>query len=126
MTRVRIILILGLVLTYSCDKNIINENVIGKYKNTFESNTIHYVELKPDSTFIHYYKRGEEAAKENKGIWQLSVRPKKTEIVFNTWVDFGYIDEPICNGCLRVVKLKESEMIFNVDLPNEMNFKKEE
>jgi hypothetical protein len=125
LNRIIIIIFTGLFLS-AC--NSMNEQIdfTGKYRNTFEPEATHYVELKADSTFFHYYKNGDEPALENKGYWRTSVRPQKTEIIFDTWVDFGYKDEAACNGCLRAVKIENSELIFNVDLPSEMNFKKEE
>jgi hypothetical protein len=120
-------LILGFLLLCSCNRNVVNtDNVVGKYINTFESDAMHYVELKADSTFLHYYKKGAEIQQENKGTWQLLKSDKKNEIVFRTWVAFGINKKYDCNGCIRYVKLMGDEMIFNVDLPNEMNFKKEE
>jgi hypothetical protein len=106
---------------FACSKK--NSTVIGKYVNTFEPDADHYVELKADSTFIHYYKKNNEV-KENKGVWRLSIDPEQTQIIFDTWVDFGYKDLPICDHCLRMVQLKDEELMFNVDLPNEVNFKK--
>lgn len=122
-----IVLTLGIVLLYSCNRNVIDtDDVTGKYINTFEPGAIHYVELKADSTFLHYYKKGTEIPQENRGAWQLLKSDKKDEIVFRTWTAFGSNKQYDCNGCIRYVKLREDEMIFNVDLPDEMNFKKEE
>lgn len=114
------------VLT-SCN-NIRESNtnkLLGKYINTFEQDAIHYVELKSDSTFVHYYKKGHTPNKVNKGIWSQIGAPPKNEIKFDTWIDYGYKNEPSCNGCLRFVKVVNGVMIFNFDLPNEMNFTKE-
>jgi hypothetical protein len=123
--KTRILSALTVILLFACN-NENTDNIIGRYVNTHELEAKHYVQLDADSTFFHYYKKGAEPALENKGHWRTSIRPKKTEIIFDTWVDFGYKDEPVCNGCLRAVKLENGELIFNVDLPNEMNFKKEE
>ena len=103
-----------------------SENLIGKYENTFESNVIHYVVLKKDHKFLHYYKKGNEDEKINKGVWSLEVTSKKREIKFNTWVDFGYIVGPPCEGCFKFVQIKDGEMIFSYDFPNEMNMLKTE
>lgn len=122
----RIVLLLVVVILNSCNKSDIKDNVIGKYINKYEPDANHYVELKADSTFLHYYKKNNETAKENEGNWELVTTPKKTEIVFRTWKTFGFGDSTDCNGCIRFVKLIEGEMIFDYDLPHEMNFKKEE
>ncbi|CAN5271046.1 hypothetical protein BH09BAC3_BH09BAC3_35170 [soil metagenome] len=122
----RIVSVLAIVLLYACNNNESKDNVIGKYVNTYESEAKHYVVLEADSTFLHYYKKNNEAVKENKGNWKLLITPKKTEIVFRTWKTFGYGDSNDCNGCIRFVKLEKGEMIFDSDLPKEMNFKKEE
>lgn len=99
--------------------------MIGIYVNTYESEVKHYVQLDADSAFFHYYKRNNETAKENRGKWKSLVTPEKTEIVFRTWKTFGYGNSSDCNGCIRFIKLKKGEVIFNSDLPKEMNFKKE-
>jgi hypothetical protein len=122
-----IYLILGIVLLYACNRNNIDaDNVVGKYINTFEDDAIHYVELKADSTFLHYYKKGEEEQQENIGSWKLLKSDRENEIVFRVWIAFGINRQFDCNGCMRFVKWVENELIFNYDLPNEMNFKKED
>lgn len=122
--RNEIILAFVVMLLFACNDNN-KDNVIGKYVNVFEPQANHYVELMADSTFLHYYKKSNETVKENKGSWKLLLTPKKTEVVFRTWKTFGYGDSTDCNGCIRFVKINNGEMIFDSDLPNEMNFKKE-
>ena len=121
----RILSALVVILLFACN-NESTDNVIGRYVNTYESEAKHYIQLDADSTFLHYYKKNNETAKENKGTWKLLVTPEKTEIVFRTWKTFGYGDSNDCNDCIRFVKFKKGEMIFDSDLPKEMNFKKEE
>jgi hypothetical protein len=123
-------ILFGLIILFgSCsnghDKTAQN-NLIGKYTNSFEKGVIHFVELKPDSTFSHYYKNGTLEKQENNGTWTISKTKHKTEVVFRTWVSFGINRQYDCNRCIRFVKLKDNELIFNIDLPDEMNFKKTE
>jgi len=120
----RILSAVIIILLFACNDENTN-NVIGRYVNTYESEAKHYVQLDADSTFLHYYKSKNETPKENKGNWTLLVTPKGTKIAFRTWKTFGYGDSSNCNGCIRFVKLKKGEMIFDSDLPKEMNFKKE-
>ena len=41
--------------------NEVYHNILGKYTNGFETNAIHSIELKSDSSFIHYYKKDGDA-----------------------------------------------------------------
>lgn len=125
LSRILIIVLFGLLMS-ACNSKYEQKNLTGKYINTFESEAIHYVELKADSTFLHYYKKGNERAQVNKGTWKYIGTDKKAEVVFKTWTTFGVNKQYDCKECLRFVKIKDGELIFNVDLPTEMNFKKEE
>lgn len=42
----------------------------GKYVNTYEKDAEHYVILKPDSTFFHYYKKKGQEAHVNEGTYK--------------------------------------------------------
>ena len=123
-------ILFGLIILFcSCSEghNIASQNnLIGKYTNSFENGVIHFVELKSDSTFYHYYKNGTQDKQVNNGTWTILKTKNKTEIVFKTWVSFGINKQNDCNGCIRFVKLKGGELIFDIDLPDEMNFKKDE
>ena len=123
-SKILIVVLIGLLLS-ACNSMDEQSNITGKYRNTFEPEATHYVELKTDSTFLHYYKKGNEDAQENKGTWRFIKTDKKEEIMFSTWTTFGINKQYDCNDCLRFVKIKDDELIFNVDLPSEMNFKKE-
>lgn len=108
-----------------CKGKTDKESVIGKYVNVFEPETIHFVELRPDSTYFHYYKKNNELERINSGKWKLSIRDSKTEIIFRKWITFGYDSfNNSCFECHWAVKLEKGELIFDVDLPDEMNFKK--
>ncbi|MCS6820171.1 MAG: hypothetical protein NZ522_09495 [Chitinophagales bacterium] len=123
-----LILLVGMLLAACKDvkKSEDTTDVTGRYVNTFEPEADHYVDLKADSTYFHYYKKENEPAKINEGKWSLSIRPNKTEVIFREWTTFGYRGPDSCNGCLWAVKLEEGELKFNVDIRDEMNFKKEE
>lgn len=124
----KLLILIVLPILFSCNSNNQKGNtssMIGKYINTFEKDAIHFVELKADSSFIHYYKKGKALHKENKGIWSVIESPKKIEIKFDTWIDYGYTNISTCNGCIRFVKVRDGELIFSYDLPDEMNFIKE-
>ncbi len=98
---------------------------MGKYINCYEEDAIHYVQINTDSTFVHYYKKGNEQEKINKGSWRLTTKPSKTEVVFDTWTTFGYNDVDACQKCLWAVKFRDGELVFSYDMPKEMNFTKE-
>ncbi len=119
------ILLIGM-LAAACKKNEQSDDITGRYVNTFEEDANHYVDLKADSSYFHYYKKGNMPAEINEGKWRLSIRPHKTEIVFRKWITFGYKDLDSCSGCLWAVKLENGELVFNIDLPEEMNFQKVE
>lgn len=119
-------IVLGVIMIGCNNENKSTTNdssiVVGKYINTYEPNVVHYVEIKKDSTYLHYYKKANEVALENSGKWKLVHGKTKTEVIFNSWIDYGYEDEPVCNKCLRAVKFENNELIFSVDLPDELNF----
>ncbi len=110
------------VYLLACSNND-ETTITGRYINTYEPNAIHYVELKDDSTYMHFYKNN-KTTKASKGNWNLITKAHKTEIMFSDWYSYGYDALDDCNGCTWFVKLKNGELIFNVDLPEEMNFKK--
>jgi hypothetical protein len=113
------------IILLSCNRDSpSNTNIVGKYVNTFERDAIHYIVIRPDSTFLHYYKKG-ELMQENSGVWDISVAQNDTEIVFKTWKSFGYAKRSDCETCIRFVRLVKGSLIFNVDVPSEMNFQKE-
>ncbi|MGN6568379.1 MAG: hypothetical protein ACTHJ0_10525 [Flavipsychrobacter sp.] len=100
------------------------DNIVGKYINDYEKGAVHYVELYPDSTFLHYYKSSSGEFK-NKGKWTAWTDENTTKISLNEWKSFGEFKEDDCvNGCLRQVTLKNEKLVFNIDLPDEMNFRK--
>lgn len=111
------------IFIISCNNDNINHNAVGKYVNAYDSESIHYVELRSDSTFIHFYKKS-NIISENTGYWKLLKFKNKTEVVFRTWKNFGYEKSIKCNDCVRFVILKNNELIFDYDLLNEMNFRK--
>lgn len=102
----------------------LSQNVIGKYVNAFEHNAVHFVELYDDSSFLHYYKKNDSQF-ENRGHWKFRNDNGNPEISFTYWKSFGENKDQACvNGCLAFVKMKNSELIFDGDLPDERNFKK--
>lgn len=124
MKQLKIFLIIFIFL-YSCrsEKKDVT-GVIGKYINSYEADASHYVELKSDSSFFHFYKKGSDTERINEGKWSSKEKNGFIEITFNTWTTFGYDNGEGCPHCLWSVKLKNDELIFNIDLPIEMNFKK--
>ncbi|GEM_PF-2298620 len=118
-------LLLILSCIYSCSTK--KEEITGKYFNNYEKDKIHFVELKHDSTYIHYYAdRDNQNSEKNIGIWKSIKKGNEMEIMLRSWVDYGYKNDPPCNNCTFFVKLKDGELIFNQDLPYEMNFSKPE
>jgi len=128
MKKIGCIFLFNLVL-HSCNNppksdSKSNVTLVGNYVNHYEKDVVHFVNLKNDSTYVHFYQKKGENSKESNGKWKLITNPNKNEILFYDWFDFGYIDEPTCNGCIRFVKIENGELIFSVDLPDELNFKK--
>ncbi|MGH2667489.1 hypothetical protein [Flavobacterium sp.] len=112
---------------FSCNtSNRKNESLLGKYFNNYENNVSHYVELKKDNTYLHYYEDKNHTVKRNIGVWKSIKRGDEIEIMFSSWIDYGYINQPVCNGCTNFVKLENGELIFNQDLSKEVNFVKKE
>lgn len=112
------------ILFAQCSSTMKKDNIVGKYINDYEKGATQYVELFPDSTFLHYYK-GNFGELINKGKWTVWVDENVTKISFNEWKSFGEFKEDDCvKGCLRQVILKNEKLIFNVDLPDEMDFRK--
>lgn len=113
-------------IMFSCENNS-GENIEGKYYNEFEKNVVHYVELKQDGSFIHFYtnkENGEEL--EHKGTWSKRVTKKdKIKVSFKNWEDFGpYADKE--KILIRSVELDDDELVFSYDLRKEMNFYKKD
>lgn len=114
------------VIMFSCENNS-DTSIEGKYYNEFEKNAIHYIDLKKDSSFVHYYLNkvnGEEV--EHKGTWSKRVTKKdEIKVSFKNWEDFGpYADNK--KTLIRSVKLDGNELVFSYDLRKEMNFYKKD
>ena len=114
------------VIMFSC-KNSNDTSIEGKYYNEFENNAIHFIDLKKDSSFVHYYlnkANGEEL--EHKGTWNKRATKKdEIKISFKNWEDFGpYSDNK--KTLIRSVKLDGNELVFSYDLRKEMNFHKKD
>ncbi|TGD56836.1 hypothetical protein [Flavobacterium humi] len=124
MKKIRLIMLLIMpVFIFNCNTNK-NENLLGKYFNNYENNVLHFVELKKDNTYLHYYEGKNHTVKRNIGTWKSIKKGDEIEIMFSSWIDYGYLNEPVCNSCTNFVKLEDGELIFNQDLPKETNFVK--
>jgi len=121
----RIVILLMILLLNACKQNESRNNAFGKYVNVYEPATTHYVELKEDSTYLHYYKKASDSSKINQGFWYFEKTRGETQIVFSNWFTYGY-NAGDCNGCINYALLIEGELFFNLDVPIEMNFKKVE
>ncbi len=129
-----ILIIIGLILS-SCTSNYPqNFTVFGKYTNTSDKTTVHYVEVKSDSTYIHYYKRANAPALINSGtcvIDQFDLpKTNNINIIFSNWKTFDVLltdtqnyssKEIIKGGIVR----PNGVLLFHPDL-DEFNFKKQE
>lgn len=114
----RVLVILSSILVFiACGER---KSIFGRYSNTFDTLAIHYVDLRGDSTFYHFYKR-DSTELMNSGQWSWG---KKNKVWFNEWRHFGGIEDESCEGgCIRGVEFRnENELVFSYDLPNEMNF----
>jgi hypothetical protein len=88
----------SLIILICCSCNLErNRNIIGRYNNEYENAAIHYVALKKDSTFFHYYKKNNDSPLVNTGKWRFD--PDKNEIQFENWIQFGFKTGDSCSGC---------------------------
>lgn len=86
-----------------------------------EKDASHYVELKTNGEFLHFYKKG-ELELQNIGKWHFN--REKCEVLFSRWKSYGdYQDKNCINGCSAFVKVKNETLLFSFDL-KEMNFEK--
>lgn len=114
-------LILLFIVIYSC--NIKESKLFGKYINASEPGVTHYVELKADSTFEHFYKTADTTII-SKGEWRYRIKDSGEQIItFLTWNSLGKHKGEQCKNCSWAVEVKDDELIFSYDSP-EMNFNK--
>lgn len=106
----------------------------GKYVNTYEKDAEHYVILKTDSTFFHYYKKNGQEAHVNEGTYKRI--SKGFAIFIDGWDELGecvyYSTEK--NTGTRNIMMKiyfdtwDQELEFDLIYPDasskEVNFKK--
>lgn len=119
----KITLLSIILFLFKCKRNNCQQyEIIGKYYNNYEKNVDHYVELKIDSTFVHYYNDKKNNVRKNIGTWKLSSRKDRIEIIFNSWREYGYENNPKCDGCIFFVRLEDGKLIFDEDLDKELNF----
>ena len=123
----RIIFILLTTLLISC---INNNNPFGVYQARFkEKETIHYVELFPDSTFCQVYEKNGNRNL-HKGNFRLFPNGKYSYIIdFDDWKDFDersieYKKRYLDGINVKSVLLNKGQIFFDMDL-YELNFKKE-
>src|SRR5688572_28123689 len=120
MKKENLILILGL-LVCACTTKKSNE-ILGKYVNEFDKESIHYVILKPDSTYLHYYKKNDQEQK-NTGKWRFELLSNsRNVIIFHDWVSYGIKTEISCDGCMYGTDLADNEIVFSEDLAEKVNF----
>lgn len=122
MKTFRLLLALStMVFLFGCEEK---KTIFGRYSNTFDTLAIHYVDLKGDSSFYHFYQK-DSIELVNTGRWSWG---QKNKVWFHKWKPFGVIEDESCkDGCIRGVELKnENELVFSYDMPKEMNFYKQE
>lgn len=112
---------LAVIFLIACKQAKKDRDIIGRYINTYEIDAVHYVDLRADNTFLHYYKKMHNEAKVNEGKWE---QASDSEIAFREWVTFGFTGPDACFKCLWIVKVSNGELVFNSDIREEMNFKK--
>ena len=118
--------IIIIAFAYSCGESIKQKEMVGKYINTFETGVEHYIILNNDSTYLHYYK-SPTLDLTNTGKWSINKDANgKINIAFIDWATYGYKNDFACEKCYWSVELRDNELIFSYDTPNEMNFKKAE
>ena len=116
-----------IIIFLSCTNNrrLEQNEIFGKYINSFEKKAEHYVVLNSDSTYLHYYK-SDTAEFVSTGKWS-SYRNTNggVRIAFLKWSTYGYKNSSSCAKCYWAVDIKNGELYFSYDSPNEMNFRKD-
>lgn len=77
--------------------------------------------------YLHYYeniKNGE--IKKNEDNFKIILSDDKKEILFYSWIYFGYKTNTQNKKWNSFVELKDKQLIFNQDLPDEQNFYKQD
>lgn len=114
-----------LLLLSSCGNS---DEILGVYEARYkEKDALHYVELFPDSTFCHVYKKN-GIRKEHKGFFHMYKIENHYFIDFDEWKDF---DERTIEYKKRYhssirksnLLINKGQIFFDVDL-YELNFKK--
>ena len=106
----------------ACTDNHIADSISGKYVNVSEPDADHYLELNPDSTYIHVYQKDGQR-NEYKGTWHFS--RSEDEVYFKMWIGFGKYAELTCQDtCWTSAKLLSGTLRFDFDMRNETDFDK--
>lgn len=133
MDKLKILTVIGVCIFYGCTNHSENfevvqpskEILVGKYVNKYETAAEHYVVLKPDSSYFHYYKLDTVERKQS-GKWNLSkLSNGGSALTFYDWISFGPQTGISCNGCAFVTDLAGKEIVFSQDLAEKVNFYKE-
>jgi hypothetical protein len=122
---VSLFLFLTILFSGCTNRTCSTELIVGKYFNYFEDNSTHYIEIRKDSTYVHYYESEIGKRKVNTGRWSHSNRSNKCKVSFKKWIDFSNKSDNSNFEKSWVVELYKDELIFDYDLPKERNFKKD-
>ena len=102
------------------------QNVTGRYYSRHkEKGVVHYVELFPDSTFLHLYENA-NIRQEDRGSWHLCEfdNGDSKYIIFSNWKDFGYSMKYSTYTNVNDVTLMYGQLFFDLD-DYDLNFMKE-
>lgn len=110
-----------ITLLFSCKKKC-DEVAVGKYYNRYLDDVVHYVSLRKDLSYLHYYKDADGVEKSHSGTWQFD--RIDCEVMLENWTSYG--DYSIsCNDCTLFVNLWDGELVFSYDTKRQSNFFRE-
>ena len=112
LSRKSILFPMFILFLSSCD-NSCDEDLVGKFYNLASVKEEHYIELKKDSTYVHFYKDSSAKIHSHSGNWKF-VRDE-CELVLINWTSFGKFLTP-CDSCIKIVQISGKELLFSYDL----------
>jgi antitoxin component YwqK of YwqJK toxin-antitoxin module len=91
------IVLLLLLFVVVCGYTSCQESIYGKYYNIEDEKAVHYVDLKEDGTFFHYYKK-DKIERSHSGKWTQD----DNKININNWEEYSYEYLKIISGMSEV------------------------
>jgi len=86
-----IILLLSIDSFHGCRQKSCNNDIAGKYINNYMDAETHYIIIKNDSTYFHYYENKNDIVKSHSGTWRYY--EDDCEILFSNWYSYDVLYE---------------------------------